>query len=406
MVAYADLVLPDTTYLERFDAISLLDRPISDADGAADAIRHPVLQPNEHSAGPRRARLPVGAARPGRAPAAAGAGAGRWLAEVSRLRRLHRQPRARAGRRPAGRLARRRRLAAGQGRAESASSCSATSTNGGFWRAEMPRVRALLQDGQSRLPGVGAAHGLRRRAPTRSCCSCIRKRCRNSASPRRATARCSRRTQHRERVATYFDPLPIWYEPFERDADVSRTTFPLTAVTQRPMFMYHAWGSQNAWLRQIATRNFLYLHPDTGARHGIADDDWVERGLAQRPHHACRRSSPPTCSRTRCGRWNAIGKRKGAWKLAKDAPEVEPGLPAQPPDFRHHPERRLRQRRSGHRAGGVVRPARAHPQGGSQPTNSAPQFEALAGSDPDSAPLRFGAQFRRTATGTAREPSK
>ena len=29
MVAYADLVLPDTTYLERWDCISLLDRPIS-----------------------------------------------------------------------------------------------------------------------------------------------------------------------------------------------------------------------------------------------------------------------------------------------------------------------------------------------------------------------------------------
>ena len=27
-VAYADLVLPDTTYLERWDCISLLDRPI------------------------------------------------------------------------------------------------------------------------------------------------------------------------------------------------------------------------------------------------------------------------------------------------------------------------------------------------------------------------------------------
>ncbi|EQD30306.1 oxidoreductase, molybdopterin-binding protein, partial [mine drainage metagenome] len=26
-VAYADLVLPDTTYLERYDCISLLDRP-------------------------------------------------------------------------------------------------------------------------------------------------------------------------------------------------------------------------------------------------------------------------------------------------------------------------------------------------------------------------------------------
>src|SRR6202042_2141183 len=45
MVAYADLVLPDTTYLERHDCISLLDRPISDADGAADAIRHPIFEP-------------------------------------------------------------------------------------------------------------------------------------------------------------------------------------------------------------------------------------------------------------------------------------------------------------------------------------------------------------------------
>ena len=43
MVAYADLVLPDTTYLERHDCMSMLDRPISDADGAADAIRYPLL---------------------------------------------------------------------------------------------------------------------------------------------------------------------------------------------------------------------------------------------------------------------------------------------------------------------------------------------------------------------------
>ena len=45
-VNFADLVLPDTTYLERYDAISLLDRPISEPDAAADAIRHPVLQPD------------------------------------------------------------------------------------------------------------------------------------------------------------------------------------------------------------------------------------------------------------------------------------------------------------------------------------------------------------------------
>ncbi len=46
MVAYADLILPDTTYLERWDCISLLDRPIGSADGAGDAIRQPVLAPD------------------------------------------------------------------------------------------------------------------------------------------------------------------------------------------------------------------------------------------------------------------------------------------------------------------------------------------------------------------------
>ncbi|MEG3049160.1 MAG: molybdopterin-dependent oxidoreductase, partial [Thermomonas sp.] len=56
MVAYADLVLPDTTYLERFDAISLLDRPISDADAASDAIRHPLFDPNEQGEDARDVR--------------------------------------------------------------------------------------------------------------------------------------------------------------------------------------------------------------------------------------------------------------------------------------------------------------------------------------------------------------
>ncbi|MEY8841779.1 molybdopterin-dependent oxidoreductase, partial [Cribrihabitans sp. XS_ASV171] len=46
MVAYSDLILPDTTYLERHDCISLLDRPICEADAAADAIRWPVVEPD------------------------------------------------------------------------------------------------------------------------------------------------------------------------------------------------------------------------------------------------------------------------------------------------------------------------------------------------------------------------
>ncbi|NNF96084.1 MAG: molybdopterin-dependent oxidoreductase, partial [Halobacteria archaeon] len=42
-VAFADLVLPDTTYLERHDVMSMLDRPISEYDGPVDSVRIPVV---------------------------------------------------------------------------------------------------------------------------------------------------------------------------------------------------------------------------------------------------------------------------------------------------------------------------------------------------------------------------
>jgi hypothetical protein len=35
------------------------------------------------------------------------------------------------------------------------------------------------------------------------------------------------RAVHRQRIATYFDPLPFWYMPFE-EARVDRDTFPCT----------------------------------------------------------------------------------------------------------------------------------------------------------------------------------
>ena len=43
--AFADLILPDTTYLERHDAMSLLDRPISEFEGPVDSVRVPVVPP-------------------------------------------------------------------------------------------------------------------------------------------------------------------------------------------------------------------------------------------------------------------------------------------------------------------------------------------------------------------------
>ena len=46
MVAFSDLIFPDTTYLERHDCISILDRPICEPDALADSIRWPVVEPD------------------------------------------------------------------------------------------------------------------------------------------------------------------------------------------------------------------------------------------------------------------------------------------------------------------------------------------------------------------------
>ena len=77
-VAYADLVLPDTTYLERWDCISLLDRPIGTADGPA------TPSASRWCTRPRRAPVPGRADRSRRAPAAAGLRLSRRGAALSR----------------------------------------------------------------------------------------------------------------------------------------------------------------------------------------------------------------------------------------------------------------------------------------------------------------------------------
>jgi anaerobic selenocysteine-containing dehydrogenase len=101
--------------------------------------------------------------------------------------------------------------------------------------------------------------------------------------------------------------------------------FPLSAISQRPMFMYHAWGSQNRWLRQIAARNVLYVHPRTLAEHAIDDGDWVwvasERVRIRVQVRAHAATAPGTV-----WTWNAIGKKRGAWKLHADAPEFADGF--------------------------------------------------------------------------------
>jgi anaerobic selenocysteine-containing dehydrogenase len=130
--------------------------------------------------------------------------------------------------------------------------------------------------------------------------------------------------QHRGRIEAYFDPLPVWYAPFEHDM-VDAGTYPLTAITQRPMHMYHSWGSQNAWLRQITNANRLYMSRRRAEALGVSDGDWV-RVTSHHGSITVQAGVMDGCNDDTVWTWNAIGKRSGTWGLSKDAPESQKGF--------------------------------------------------------------------------------
>jgi anaerobic selenocysteine-containing dehydrogenase len=155
------------------------------------------------------------------------------------------------------------------------------------------------------------------------------------------------------------------------------------------MFMYHAWGSQNAWLRQIAARNYLYLHPDTGARYGLEDADWIEVAS----HHgtiAVQAKFAANVQPDTVWTWNAIGKRRGAWRLAKDAPEGEQGF------LLNHLISDVTPKGDYANADPVTGQAAwfdlrvAIRKAGSQAGGSEPQFPPLAFPEASERPLRYG----------------
>lgn len=326
MVAYADLVLPDTTYLERHDAISLLDRPISDADGASDAIRHPIFdastQPTDDGR-PRDVRgfqsvlLDLGArlCLPGMLEAD---GTPKYRDYADYIVRHERMPGVGllAGWRGEG------GTLEGKG-APNPDQLQRYIEHGGFWHTPIPEsARYYKMANRDYLQWAHKFGFVGNEQPiVMQLYSEMLQKFRLAAQ---GHGTHQPPDQHRERVSTYFDPLPIWYEPFEHD-ETSREAFPLSAITQRPMYMYHAWGSQNAWLRQIQTRNALYVHPETGTKYGLNDGDWIDvdshNGTITVQARFAGNVQPDTV-----WSWNAIGKRRGAWRLAKDAPEGTKGF--------------------------------------------------------------------------------
>jgi len=317
MVAYADLVLPDTTYLERYDCISLLDRPISDSDGAADAIRQPVLEPDRDVRPFQDVLIDLGARLklPGFVDAA---GKPRYPGLYPDYIVNHER---RPGIGP---------LAGWRGADGTAHGLGAVNPrqleryveHQCFWRAEIPEEARFYKFANRAYLDWAKAMGFLDRAEpvVLQLYSETLQRFRLAAQGHGAV---QPPPEHRERIAAYFDPLPIWYRPFE-EAD-GGADFPLHAITQRPAAMYHSWGSQNAWLRQIHGENALYVNRATAAALGIEDGDWVSV-TSRHGRIVVRAKAMEGVNPDTVWTWNGIGKRTGAWNLDPKAAEFRRGF--------------------------------------------------------------------------------
>ena len=313
-VPYADLILPDTTYLERWDCISLLDRPISDADGAADAIRQPVVPPDRDVRPFQDVLLDLGARLklPGMTAEDGSArfprGYAQYLSEHTRANEL-------------GPLAGWRGPEGEQDFRGPAnpSQLDRYIENGCFWRTELPPALRYYRfanpaylDYATRAGFIGNAQPI-----VLELYSETLQRFRLAAQ---GHGPLQPPEDLRERIASSFDPLPLW-QPLP-DASPE---YPLHALTQRPMHMYHSWGSQNAWLRQLTARNFLHVAASTARSLDLVDGEWVwivgELGRVKAPIRVVHGQNPHTV-----WTWNAIGKRRGAWGLDADAPEAQEGF--------------------------------------------------------------------------------
>jgi anaerobic selenocysteine-containing dehydrogenase len=128
----------------------------------------------------------------------------------------------------------------------------------------------------------------------------------------------------RAQIKQTLDPLPMWYAPFE-DGAVDVEEFPIHALTQRPMAMYHSWGTQNAWLRQIHGQNPLFVPTKIWQANGFAEGDWA-RVTSAHGSIVVPVAHMAALNENTVWTWNAIGKRKGAWALDEAAPEATKGF--------------------------------------------------------------------------------
>ena len=313
MVAYADLILPDTTYLERHDCISLLDRPICEADAAADAIRWPVVEPDRNVRGFQSVLCELGARL--KLPGFTNEdGTQKYADYADYIVNHERKP-------GIGPLAGFRGNGDQSGRgAVNPDQIERYKENGAFFVSHIPEGADYYKPWNMAYQDWAVGMGLYDK-PEPYLFQLYVEPMRRFQLAAEGHGDRQPPDHLRDRIKATLDPLPIWYETDQQGND----GFTVNALTQRPMAMYHSWGTQNAWLRQLHGRNPLYVPTKLMRQHNLTDGDWAK---VTSPHGEI---TVPVMEMAALNEntvwtWNAIGKRKGAWALEQDAPEATKGF--------------------------------------------------------------------------------
>ena len=315
MVAYADLILPDTTYLERHDCISLLDRPISEADGAADAIRWPVIEPDRDVRGFQSVLVDLGARLdlPGFINED---GSPKYRDYADYIVNHLRKP-------DIGPLAGFRGDGSAEGRGPvNPKQIEAYIENGGFYVSHVPEEAKYFKPWNNAYQDWAVELGLYDN-PSPYIFNLYSEPMRKFQLAAEGVGERLPPEHLKDRLKKVMSPLPIWYST-EPDNE-EKGEYPIHALTQRPMAMYHSWGSQNAWLRQIHGLNPLYVPTKIMRDYNLKTGDWVKLSSI---HNSITVpvAEMSSLNENTVWTWNAIGKRKGAWALDPNAPEATKGF--------------------------------------------------------------------------------
>ena len=319
-VAFADLVLPDTTYLERHDAMSMLDRPISEFDGPVDSVRIPVVPPKGECKPFQEVLIELGSRL--KLPAFVKEDGSRKFRDYPDfVINYETSPGSGIGFLAGWRGKGGEKFLKGE---PNPRQWEMYQKNGCFYHYRLPKSYQYMRNWNRGYLQWARAHSMTRYVEpiTLHVYSEVLQKFRLAAQGKWPGRQPPERL--RKRVEDNFDPLPFFAAPLEHKL-VDTHKYPINALTQRPMAMYHSWDSQNAWLRQIHTHNYLFVNPKLAAANGFGDGDWIWVESPTNKVRCMARFSEAVEPGT-VWTWNAIGKAAGSWGLSPKANESQKGF--------------------------------------------------------------------------------